>query len=135
MPPPAYSTDSLLSYLIATKRYYLEDPTLTIGLKLPPYTHETQFTSLVSATWRKRTDQGVAFLTSTNTLGNGLIFNDEVTSDSRNSLEEWAWIFGMVGLHPGPNLLRRIRDEQFLWFRVAELTYENFAFTAGQRVK
>ena len=27
------------------------------------------------------------------------------------------------------------RDEQFLWFRVAELTYANFAFTAGQTVK
>ena len=27
------------------------------------------------------------------------------------------------------------RDEQYLWFRVAELTYENFAFTAGQTVK
>src|SRR5579862_1586047 len=58
IPPPAYSTESLLQYLIATKRYYLEDPTLTIGLKLPPYTYETQFTALISATWRKRTDQG-----------------------------------------------------------------------------
>ena len=27
------------------------------------------------------------------------------------------------------------RDEQFLWFRVAENTYANFAFTAGQTVK
>jgi TRAP-type mannitol/chloroaromatic compound transport system substrate-binding protein len=24
----------------------------------------------------------------------------------------------------------RYRDEQFLWFRVAEQTYDNFAFTA-----
>jgi TRAP-type mannitol/chloroaromatic compound transport system substrate-binding protein len=30
---------------------------------------------------------------------------------------------------------KAFRDEQFLWFRVAELTYENFAFTAGQTVK
>jgi dihydroorotate dehydrogenase (fumarate) len=78
IPPPAYFTESLLQYLIATKRYYLEDSSLTIGLKLPPYTYETQFTSLVSATWRKRTDQGVAFLTSTNTLGNGIVFNDQI---------------------------------------------------------
>jgi dihydroorotate dehydrogenase (fumarate) len=78
IPPPAYTTESLLSYLIATKRYYMEDPSLIIGLKLPPYTYETQLTALISATWRKRTDQGVAFLTSTNTLGNGLVFNDQV---------------------------------------------------------
>ena len=78
VPPPAYSTESLLPYLIVTKRYYMEDPTLTIGLKLPPYTYETQFTSLISATWRKRTDQGISFLTSTNTLGNGLVLNDQV---------------------------------------------------------
>ena len=30
---------------------------------------------------------------------------------------------------------KKFRDEQFLWFRVAELTYANFAFTAGQTVK
>ena len=30
---------------------------------------------------------------------------------------------------------KAFRDEQFLWFRVAEQTYENFAFTAAQTVK
>lgn len=30
---------------------------------------------------------------------------------------------------------RRFRDEQFLWFRVAEGSYENFAFTAAQTVR
>jgi TRAP-type mannitol/chloroaromatic compound transport system substrate-binding protein len=29
----------------------------------------------------------------------------------------------------------KFRDEQFLWFRVAENTYDNFAFTAAQTVK
>lgn len=82
IPPPAFATESLLPYLIVTKRYFLEDPTLTIGLKLPPYTYEPQFTTLISATWRKRTDQGISFLTSTNTLGNGLVFNDQVKEDS-----------------------------------------------------
>jgi dihydroorotate dehydrogenase (fumarate) len=70
-----------LPYLIVTKRYFLEDQTLTIGLKVPPYTYETQFAALVSATWRSRTDHGVAFLTSTNTLGSGLVFHDEVEDD------------------------------------------------------
>ncbi len=30
---------------------------------------------------------------------------------------------------------RKFRDDQYLWFRVAELTYENFAFSAAQTVK
>ena len=30
---------------------------------------------------------------------------------------------------------KAFRDEQYLWFRVAELTYENFAFAAGQTVR
>src|SRR5687767_12877333 len=30
---------------------------------------------------------------------------------------------------------KAFRDEQYLWFRVSELTYENFAFTAAQTVK
>jgi len=30
---------------------------------------------------------------------------------------------------------RRFRDEQFLWFRVGENSYENFAFTAAQTVR
>ena len=29
----------------------------------------------------------------------------------------------------------KFREEQFLWFRVAENTYDNFAFTAAQQVK
>jgi dihydroorotate dehydrogenase (fumarate) len=102
IPPPAYSTESLLSYLIATKRYYLEDPSLIIGLKLPPYTYETQFTALISATWRKRTDQGVAFLTATNTLGNGLVFNDQVDPDSTPGLALPSGSGGLGGstIHP-----------------------------------
>lgn len=102
VPPPAYSTESLLPYLIVTKRYYLEDPTLTIGLKLPPYTYESQFTALISATWRSRTDQGIAFLTSTNTLGQGLVFNDQV--ESRESADMalptgWGGLGGAT-IHP-----------------------------------
>jgi TRAP-type mannitol/chloroaromatic compound transport system substrate-binding protein len=30
---------------------------------------------------------------------------------------------------------KAFRDEQFLWFRVAELSYQNFAFTAAQTVR
>lgn len=99
---PAYATESLLPYLIVTKRYYLEDPTLTIGLKLPPYTYESQFTALVSATWRKRTDQGISFLTSTNTLGIGLVFNDQVdlTAPPGYAVPSGWGGLGGVTIHP-----------------------------------
>jgi dihydroorotate dehydrogenase (fumarate) len=102
VPPPAYATESLLSYLIVTKRYYLEDPTLTIGLKLPPYTYETQFTALVSATWRKRGDQGISFLTSTNTLGHGLVFNDQVDAEKTPGFALPSGVGGLGGttIHP-----------------------------------
>jgi len=102
VPPPAYSTESLLPYLIVTKRYYLEDPTLTIGLKLPPYTYETQFNALVCATWRKRTDQGIAFLTSTNTLGSGLVFQDQLESSNATGFAVspgWGGLGGTT-IHP-----------------------------------
>lgn len=102
VPPPAYNTESLLPYLIVTKRYYLEDPTLIIGLKLPPYTYELQFTALISATWRHRNDQGIAFLASTNTLGSGLVFNDQVKSkDSDDMALPTGWGgLGGVTIHP-----------------------------------
>lgn len=103
-PPPAYSTESLLPYLIVTKRYYLEDPTLTIGLKLPPYTYETQFTALISATWRKRNDQGIAFLTATNTLGSALVFNDQIDSKEDTTpgfaLTSGMGALGGMTIHP-----------------------------------
>jgi dihydroorotate dehydrogenase (fumarate) len=102
VPPPAYNTESLLPYLIVTKRYYLEDPTLIIGLKLPPYTYESQFSALISATWRHRADQGVAFLTSTNTLGSGLVFNDQLKSGESEDMAlptGWGGLGGAT-IHP-----------------------------------
>jgi dihydroorotate dehydrogenase (fumarate) len=90
-PPPAYSSEGILPYLIVTKRYWMEDPTLTIGVKLPPYTYEMQFKELVSCTWRSRTDQGLSFLTATNTLGQGLVFNDQVTEEAEGIALPPGW--------------------------------------------
>lgn len=75
---------------------------MTIGLKLPPYTYETQFASIVSATWRKRGDQGIAFLTSTNTLGQGLVFKDQVDADKPPELALPSGLGGLGGamIHP-----------------------------------
>lgn len=30
---------------------------------------------------------------------------------------------------------KKFRDDEYLWFRVSENSYENFAFTAAQTVK
>jgi dihydroorotate dehydrogenase (fumarate) len=67
-------------------RYFREDPTLVIGLKLPPYVYSTQFDDLLRgiATYSRsdssdesRRISPFAFLTSTNTLGQTLFFSEQ----------------------------------------------------------
>jgi dihydroorotate dehydrogenase (fumarate) len=70
-------------------RYFREDPTLVIGLKLPPYVYSTQFDELlqVIATYSRPSPSDddsesprtspFAFLTSTNTLGQTLFFAEQ----------------------------------------------------------
>jgi dihydroorotate dehydrogenase (fumarate) len=67
-------------------RYFQEDPTLVIGLKLPPYVYTTQFDDLLRgiATYSRsdpsdesRRISPFAFLTSTNTLGQTLFFAEQ----------------------------------------------------------
>ncbi|VDC02031.1 unnamed protein product [Peniophora sp. CBMAI 1063] len=86
-PPPAYTPSTLKPLLQVLARHYEKDPTLTIGLKLAPYTYQTQFDalvdlleSLVQAGANGRTSP-IAFLTSTNTLGQTLLFDDQTTRE------------------------------------------------------
>jgi len=70
-------------------RYFREDPTLVIGLKLAPYVYSTQFDDLLRgiATYSRsdpthpsdesRRISPFAFLTSTNTLGQTLFFAEQ----------------------------------------------------------
>lgn len=67
-------------------RYFWEDPTLVIGIKLPPYVYSTQFDDLLrSVATYSRSDPSdesrrispFAFLTSTNTLGQTLFFAEQ----------------------------------------------------------
>ena len=67
-------------------RYFWEDPTLVIGLKLPPYVYSSQFDELLQsiATYSRpdpndesRRTSPFAFLTSTNTLGQTLFFAEQ----------------------------------------------------------
>ncbi|KAF8499097.1 hypothetical protein F5888DRAFT_1802509 [Russula emetica] len=85
-PPPAYHMDDLTPILDVLARYFREDPTLVIGLKLPPYVYSTQFDDLLRgiATYSRsdpsdesRRISPFAFLTSTNTLGQTLFFAEQ----------------------------------------------------------
>jgi dihydroorotate dehydrogenase (fumarate) len=85
-PPPAYHMTDLTPILDVLARYFWEDPTLVIGLKLPPYVYSTQFNDLVQgiATHSRsnpsdesRRISPFAFLTSTNTLGQTLFFAEQ----------------------------------------------------------
>ncbi len=76
----------LVPLLDVLTEYFWKDPTLTIGLKLPPYLYSTQFEELVRciAAYSRpepsddsRRVNPFAFLTSTNTLGQALFFADQ----------------------------------------------------------
>jgi dihydroorotate dehydrogenase (fumarate) len=102
-PPPAYDMPALLPLLQVLAEHYRQDPSLTIGLKLPPYVYAGQFGEVVgviaslSSTVevnekRNVVEDGkeemrggdggmrnpIAFLTCTNTLGSSLMFEDQV---------------------------------------------------------
>ncbi len=85
-PPPAYNISGLVPILDVLAEYFWKDPTLTIGLKLPPYLYSTQFDDLVGciATYSRpdpsddsRRVNPFTFLTSTNTLGQTLLFAEQ----------------------------------------------------------
>ena len=90
-PPPSY-TPSVLSPLLAVLAMsYWSDRTLTIGLKLPPYTYSTQFTDVYSLIAGLSRDidgeryNPISFLSCTNTLGSSLLFASQtLTSQTRN---------------------------------------------------
>jgi dihydroorotate dehydrogenase (fumarate) len=89
-PPPAYNFSSLVPYLDVLASAYFADPTLTIGLKLPPYIYSTQFqeVALHLATYSRPKPESAgddtinpfAFISSTNTLGTCLLFKDDANS-------------------------------------------------------
>lgn len=84
-PPPAYTPSALRPLLEVLARHHAKDNTLIIGLKLAPYTYQTQFDALVDLLGSLGSAEGqvspIAFLTSTNTLGQTLLFDDETTRE------------------------------------------------------
>ena len=76
---PGHDLAVLAPLLHVLAAYHAQDPTLTLGLKLPPYTDANAITALVRAL-RVVSSGGrnpVAFLTSANTLGTCLLFSEQ----------------------------------------------------------
>ncbi|KAL1607841.1 dihydroorotate dehydrogenase [Paraconiothyrium brasiliense] len=92
-PPPAYSSDSLLGYLVALKQEIAQqvEPVIAgkhthvgtthvpIGIKTPPYTYHDQYQSLINALLESakagpaHLPCPISFITATNTLGSSLL--------------------------------------------------------------
>ncbi|KAI8936545.1 hypothetical protein NX059_006948 [Plenodomus lindquistii] len=100
-PPPAYSTASLLEYLVALKKEIaaqlepLESSHpheghvhVPIGIKTPPYTYHDQFQALIDALLDSAKAEPthlpcpVSFITATNTLGSSLLLAPTVEKAS-----------------------------------------------------
>lgn len=107
-PPPSYDFPSLSPILDVLASAFRSDPTLTIGLKLPPYLYFAQFTQVIqviaSYTQRASPEQPqvnpFAFLTCTNTLGSSLLFSDQVitsTAQSGYALPSASGFGGLAG--------------------------------------
>ena len=82
-PPPSYDPPALAPLLDVLADAFWADTRLTVGLKLPPYVahaHMAQLVRTLAAYSRVDTSalNPFAFLTCTNTLGNSVVFADEV---------------------------------------------------------
>jgi dihydroorotate dehydrogenase (fumarate) len=105
-PPPAYSKAALLEYLnglIECLSDDMESMLPLIGIKLPPYTYQTQFDEIISALLESC--QGrlsvINFITATNTLGNCLVLDSSAFTPAISS-STGTGIGGLAGsaLHP-----------------------------------
>lgn len=66
--------------LAVIAKHVSDDPSLVVGLKLPPYVHLKQFTDVVAELAKLSPSNGphpIAFLTCTNTLGSSILFEDQ----------------------------------------------------------
>jgi dihydroorotate dehydrogenase (fumarate) len=84
-PPPAYSGESLTRYLAVLSEVISASsqqlPRIPFGLKTPPYTHSTEFQTLIDALLASAPPSApgaacpVTFITATNTLGSCLVLS------------------------------------------------------------
>ncbi|KAJ7456441.1 hypothetical protein FB451DRAFT_1098498 [Mycena latifolia] len=91
--PTGYAVAGLAPLLGVLAEAWRADATLTLGLKLPPYTYAAQFAAVLDALRglsvadaEGRVRNPIAYLACTNTLGNSLLFAEEVESRSSGAL-------------------------------------------------
>lgn len=93
-PPPAYNQVGLESYFSLLSKY--SGSYIKVGMKLPPFTYADQFNAVILALQKfsppstESSAHPISFLTSTNTLGSGLVFEEQAmeVSDGATSIED-----------------------------------------------
>ncbi|KAG8978564.1 dihydroorotate dehydrogenase, partial [Tulasnella sp. 427] len=113
-PPPSYDISSLRPLFKSIAEVCKTDPSLAVGIKLPPYVYSRQFVDVIDfiVSFSEKVDgpganwNPIAFLTCTNTLGSSLMFGDQVMrKDGQTNASDFAlpatW-GGLAGesLHP-----------------------------------
>ncbi|KAJ3502147.1 hypothetical protein NMY22_g18683 [Coprinellus aureogranulatus] len=78
--PSGYAFRRLKPLLQVLANACVKDPSLTIGLKMPPYVYREQFVEALDVLSEVASPPFIAFLTCCNTLGNTLLFPDQVVS-------------------------------------------------------
>ncbi|KZT61429.1 FMN-linked oxidoreductase [Calocera cornea HHB12733] len=100
-PPPSYDPQALLPLLQVLAKAVYKDPTLTLGIKLPPYVIPSQFTGVLDAIASLQRPEDarnpISFLTCTNTLG-GCIFGSDEAGKEGVQGEGWALPGGYGGM-------------------------------------
>jgi len=98
--PSGYSIASLKPLLQVLADARSNDSTLTIGLKLPPFIYRAQFVDVLE-TLKSLIRGGqlapVSFFTCTNTLGNSLLFSDQVTEHGKADFAVPTALGGLAG--------------------------------------
>ncbi|KAJ7226067.1 hypothetical protein GGX14DRAFT_490540, partial [Mycena pura] len=107
-PPPGYTPHALVPLLRVLADAWAADPSLTLGLKLPPYVHAAQFIEMLDtlrglcltdpAEGRARSP--LAYIACTNTLGSALLFGEQVSAERTFAVP--TSLGGLAGdaLHP-----------------------------------
>ncbi|TLS28455.1 hypothetical protein PpBr36_01903 [Pyricularia pennisetigena] len=124
-PPPAYDGPSLLEYITWLSDLGPTGPVIAVGIKTPPYTHSTQYETLISALIAGSPTGlcPISFITSTNTLGSCLMLTSlDAQKGQGQQLQKKVLpgngLGGMAGtpLHPlslgNVATIRRLLDEQ-----------------------
>lgn len=104
-PPIAYNPELLKPFLHVVNTVCASDPSLTFGLKLPPYVHAQQFVDVLRVISEETLEDShgvrtgcVSFLTCTNTLGTSLLFEEQTSSVNPNIQNSFALPTPLGGL-------------------------------------